>query len=475
MSSQGRPNILFLFSDQHNARCLSSAGHPDVKTPNLDGLASRGVRFTNAYANNPICTPSRISFLASLYPSTHGYYGLYGPEPQQRMTSLFEWFADHGYRTGALGKLHTPRYWIERNCQFVYDEFIEHPKYLDAVGLYEQNDNRAFSGNRDGETSDMPYEHACEAVLAKQTMRFIDNLGEPKDRGPAEAPWCGWVSFSRPHQPWTPSEPFASMIQPEAVTLPPTSADEKQRTRDQRGNLPEERLRKLTAAYLALVAQVDYAIGQILEGLQQRGQLENTIIVYASDHGDYAGEHGLVEKCGGISYRAICRVPLIVVDPRRPGRVQAGAVRDQPVESVDVLPTLCDLADLPTPDTVQGQSMLPLLGEDPRPIRQTALTENVHRKSLCDGRYRYVANHGIHGEPDELYDTQEDPWELNNRIDEPALAGVAQRMLRELLRRTVLARRPVTTLAGGWHNHPLDRDGRVQNTERLENTAGPYG
>ena len=120
-------NLLILYSDQHNARCLSCAGHPDVKTPNLDRLAREGVRFENAYTNNPVCTPSRMSFLSSLYPSTHGYYGLYGHEPAEPMTNLFERFARAGYRTGALGKLHTPRYWVERRCQFVYDEFVEYP------------------------------------------------------------------------------------------------------------------------------------------------------------------------------------------------------------------------------------------------------------------------------------------------------------------------------------------------------------
>ena len=116
-----KPNVLFLFADQFNARCLSAAGHPDVKTPNLDRLANGGTRFENAYVQNPICTPSRMSFLSGLYASTHGYYGLYGREPDQQLTSMFSYFKEHGYRTGALGKLHTPRYWIERDCQFVYD------------------------------------------------------------------------------------------------------------------------------------------------------------------------------------------------------------------------------------------------------------------------------------------------------------------------------------------------------------------
>ncbi len=200
----------------------------------MDRLAAEGVRFTNAYAQNPICTPSRICFLSGLYPSTHGYYGLYGSEPRHPMTSIFGYFKEQGYRTGALGKLHTPRYWIERDCQFVYDEFIEFPKYLAGAGLYEQNDHRAFHGNRDGKTSFLPLEHSCEVALAKQTIRFLQNQGEPNDRGDDNAPWLAWVSFSRPHQPYTPSDPYASMYPAQSIKLPPTSEIETAEIRERR-------------------------------------------------------------------------------------------------------------------------------------------------------------------------------------------------------------------------------------------------
>ncbi len=465
-----RPNVLFLFSDQHNARCLSCYEHPDVKTPNLDRLASEGTRFTNAYCNNPICTPSRISYLSSLYPSTHGYYGLYGPEPQQKMTSIFKWYREHGYRTGALGKLHTPRYWIERDCQFVYDEFIEHPKYLEGAGLYGKNDNRKFTGreNDNAGPSELPYEHSVEAALLKQTLRFIDNLGEPADRGDGNAPWLAWMSFARPHQPYTPSEPFASQVPPEKVTLPPVSNDEKLRTINQRLKITEGKLRRIVSAYLGLVAQIDHTIGILLKELEKRNQLENTVIIYAADHGDYAGEHGLFEKQGGISYRAICRVPLIIRYPAFVGR----GVRSELVESVDVFPSICDLCGIPEPNTVQGKSMLPLLGENPQAIRQTALTENCYRKAITDGRYRYVTNVG--NEPDELYDTQTDSWELNNLIDEADYSEIAVNLLRQLLNRLAHARRPISTIAGSWHNHKLDVDGRADYHALGQNIVGPY-
>ncbi len=456
-----RPNVLFLFSDQHNARCLSSYDHPDVKTPHLDRLASEGIRFTNAYSNCPICTPSRISYLSSLYPSTHGYYGLYGPEPQQRMTSIFKWYREHGYRTGALGKLHTPRYWIERDCQFVYDEFIEHPKYLEGAGLYDRNDNRRFTGkqNINAGLSELPYEHSVEAALVKQTLRFIDNHGEPGDRGDSAAPWMGWVSFARPHAPYTPSEPFASHVAPENVTLPPVSNDESPHIKKRRSKIDEGILRQILSAYLGLVAQIDHAIGTLIDGLEQRGQLDNTVIIYTSDHGDYAGEHGLYGKSNGISYRSICRVPMIL---RYPSKVSSGVERDDLVESVDVFPTLCDLSELPMPNTAQGRSMLPILGDEPKPIRGTAITENCYRKAITDKRYRFVAN--LVKETDELFDIKSDPWELNNLINDSDYHDITYQLQRKLINRLSIARRPITVLERGaknWYNHKLDVDGRI--------------
>jgi arylsulfatase len=459
-----RPNVLFLFSDQFNARCLSGAGHPDVSTPSLDGLAAGGIRFTNAYAQSPICTPSRVSFLSGLYPSTHGYYGLYGREPAAPMTSLFEYFAEQGYRTGALGKLHTPRYWVERHCQFIYDEFIEYPKYLEGAGLYEQNDNRRFTGWRDGQPSVIPLEHSCEVALAQQTIRFLRNEGEPADRGERDAPWLAWVSFSRPHSPLTPSEPFASMYSPAELSLPPNATPEVLRQLPQRmrkvpglGRPPElEEARTMLAAYLGLISQVDYGIKLILDEVAATGLGENTIIVFTADHGDYAGEFGLWSKYGGISSRAITRIPMIL---RLPDGRLAGTVTDEIVEAVDLFPTLCELAGLAVPNHLQGMSFVPLLQPEPRPIRDTALTENAYRKALASKEWRYVANTGE--QPDELYNQIEDPWERHNLIDDSRYTSVATDMLRKLLSRLATARRPVTMFNDGRWQHRYDRDGRA--------------
>ncbi len=470
--AQNRPNVLFLFSDQHNARCLSCAGHPDAKTPHLDRLAAEGVRCTHAFTQSPICTPSRMSFLSSTYPSTHGYYGLYGHEPASPLLSMFEYFLNHGYRTAALGKLHTPRYWIERHCQYVYDEFIQHPSYLEALGLHEQNDNRGYHENASrAAASTIPLDHSCEWVQVKHFKRFLAQDFERADRCSRDTPWMAWMSFARPHQPHTPSEPYASLYDPESITLPPVGENESAVWAEQRdaqggGEFDPQSLRRRVAAYLGCLAQMNAALGLVLEELDNRGELDNTIIVYSADHGDHAGEHGLYEKKHGIRARSICGIPLII---RYPGAVRPATVTDEVAEAVDVFPTMCDLAGLQAPSCVQGTSLVPLFGEHPRSVREDALTENMFRKSIATTQYRYVYAH--EGE-DELYDQAADPCENTNLVRSPEHRQVLQDMRARLMARLVHARRPVTAFRGGWINHRYDENGRLDPASLK--TLSPY-
>ena len=377
------------------------------------------------------------------------------------MTSVFSWFRANGYRTGALGKLHTPRYWIERECDFLYDEFIEYPKYLEGAGLYDLNDNRAFTGKRDGSVSKIPFEHSCEYALYEQTRRFLRNQGEPADRTKETTPFFGWVSFSRPHQPYVASEPYASMYPPQSVTLPPGASEANDTPDGKYRALPETKLRRYLSSYLGLVSQVDASIGLILEELKTLGLADSTIVVYAGDHGDYAGEHGRIEKKGGISHRAICEVPLIVVHPEAEG---VGRVDRSIVESVDLFPTLCELSSISVPSTVQGRSFAGLLTPSAPSVapRDSALTENAYRKSIATERYRYVSNIG--DQPDELYDIEQDPWELHNLVGEPEYEKQVAEMSRLLLRRVSTARKPRTTINGFWHEHAYDEDLRIDLT-----------
>jgi arylsulfatase A-like enzyme len=456
-----KPNILLLYCDQLNARLLGFNGNKDIKTPNLDSLAENAFVFDNAYCNNPICTPSRMSLLSGQYASTHGYYGLYGEEPHP-LTSMFKTFSEQGYRCGALGKLHTPRYWVEKDADYVYDEFLEFPKYLEGAGLYEDNDNRFYEGVVTGKASKLPYEHSCESALAKLTLRFVSQNVEKNEKVKADEPWFAWVSFARPHQPYTPSEPFASLYPAESVFLPPVDGSEKDSVKKQRSEVKEEKLRDCVSAYMGLISQIDHSIGLIMEGLKESGQLENTILAFTTDHGDFAGEHGLYSKIGGISYKAVTKVPLFFCDFRenKTGR------SDELIESVDVFPTLCDMAGLKTPNTVQGFSFFEHINGREQKKRSSALTENIHRKALATRDFRYISN--LEGESDELYDLRNDPWEHHNLIDDEAYKDKLAEMSRLLLKRLSQARKPYNSLNGFWYHHHYDDDGRMDMKKNAE-------
>lgn len=459
-----KPNILLLYCDQLNVRMLGFNGNKDIKTPHLDALAEQGCVFDQAYCNNSICTPSRMSLLSGQYCSTHGYYGLYGREPHN-LTSMFGYFSEQGYRTGALGKLHTPRYWVERQSDYVYDEFLEFPKYLEGAGFFEENDNRFFDGVISGKPSKLPYEHSCESVLVKTAHRFFNQQQEKNEKVKPVEPWFAWVSFARPHQPYTPSEPFASMYPKDDIELPPVSDGEKASVKERRKDISEERLRECVSSYMGLVSQIDHSIGRIIEGLKENGKLENTILVFTTDHGDFAGEHGQYSKIGGISYKAITRVPLFFVDFRQPG----GKRSDEIIEAVDVFPTICEMAGLPVPETVQGISFLDHMNGRAENLRASALTENVQRKALADKKFRFIAN--LENEEDELYDLRSDPYELENLIGREEFRKVEDSMRRSLMQRLAQARKAYNTLNGFWYDHVYDRDGRMDMNVNAEPSA----
>jgi choline-sulfatase/uncharacterized sulfatase len=459
------PNVLFILADQHNAKCLGVAGHPDVRTPNLDRLAAEGVRFTNCLPQNPICTPSRMSFLSGQYVHNHGYYGLGGPTP--RLPHVLGRFREAGYRTAAIGKIHCPIGWVEPAC----DRFLEayrtegsdYARYLDEVGLLADRDDEQLQEWRelglagqglDARLSRLPFEHSVEAWAARESLRFIDESGD--------RPFFVHCSLPRPHECYTPSEPFWSMYDEPSITLPP-NADYDMRDKPphfvqtRRGqeapNSPlwlfEPRTykagrRRVLRGYLGCVSQVDAAVGMLLERLDARGLARDTIVVYSSDHGDFAGEHGIIEKAPGICADAICRVPSLW---RWPGRFRAGHVCEQLVEAVDLAPTVVGLAGLGDMPTADGKRLDGLLAGGNQPIREVAVTENPWARSLRLGQWRYVhypAGFSTEGDVGELYDLDSDPWEMRNLYHHPDHQERVCEMRRRLLDWLITTTRPTT-------------------------------
>jgi arylsulfatase len=498
-----RPNILFLFSDQHHAGALGCAGHPQVRTPALDGLAARGVRCTHAFAQSPISTPSRISYLSGQYPLNHGYYGLDGPPPLH-LPSLFTTCRGAGYRTGMIGKIHTPPGWLSRDCDLVRDGYgheyapvrdlsltpsealgcwEEYPRddyseYLAANGLRADRDDLflqewyAVHGpcagqGLDARPSRLGSDDTFEAWAAGEATRFLESN--------SDTPFCLWVSFPHPHPTYTPAAPFWELYDGE-LALPPSADDplddrhptlRAERAKQAQGQWAlydprdvEAARRRVLRGYYGCVSQMDDAVGRVLGQLDALGLRENTIVVYASDHGDFMLEHGLIEKAPGIGSRAVTQVPLLW---SWPGHLPEGATREALAESVDVLPTLCALAGLPAPDWADGHDLTGVLAGETDAVRDAAVTEGPLAHAIHTQRYTLVhypaAMNG--GAPfSELFDHETDPGERVNRIADPACQEIVTDLRARLLD-WVFTHRRKTTLLPLLTNTPIAADGTI--------------
>ena len=204
-----KPNVLFIISDQHHAKFLSCKGHADVKTPYLDKLAKEGVRFDNAICQNPICTPSRVSYASGQYCHNHGYYGNSGPQPMG-LPSIFGHFRSAGYTTGAIGKIHCPAYWVEQDVDHFAEAYAgcsignvsAFDEYLKSKGLAELRDDDEYPEqvgiqdwqSKDGRASNLKYEESVEGWVTAESIRFMEKSVK------SDSPFFLEMSLPRPHQ-----------------------------------------------------------------------------------------------------------------------------------------------------------------------------------------------------------------------------------------------------------------------------------
>jgi len=492
-----RPNVLFILSDQHNAKVLGHRGHPDVRTPNLDCMAADGVCFDNAISQNPICTPSRVSWLSGQYCHNHGYYGLSGPEPRG-LPTVPGHFRSAGYRTAAIGKIHCPENWVENDSDVFHEtcecsiggRSAEYAKYLEERGLTDLEDHGAMRefGDRgrqtvEGRPSKVSYRDGQEGWIVTKATEFMK--GCAGDR----VPFFAHVSLPKPHQCYTPAQEFWDLYDEEKLSLPPNADYEMNgksphlratarswRERDWQLFEPKTfeagRLRKLHG-YLGSVSHVDHAVGELLDGLDAAGLSENTIVVYSADHGDYACEHGIMEKAPGICSDAITRIPMIW---RCPGRFAAGHRAAEIVESVDMVNTLCALAGLEAMESADGKDISHLLRGESGEVHRAGVTEFAWSKSLRRDKYRLVHYpremfaDEYPGGFGELYDLESDPWEMRNLYFEPDRADLVRELERELADWLVTTTRPTTILPAvkevtaqselHYHN-AVNRDGKI--------------
>lgn len=449
----GKANILFIMVDQINADCLSAVNSRHiVKTPNLDRLAASGVLFENAYCNNPICAPSRLSIVAGQYPhSTRLFGNRCFTLDDANGNTIGAHFRRAGYQTALIGKGHMIKKWD--------DEAYEHIRYCDLCDSLPDDplsnhyfkflaengvaDDYEDGGLPDGHecrsrgyaTAKLPYKCSNEHWTGNEAAKFLENRDE-------ERPFLLHLSFERPHPHWMPSPEHSSMYDYKDVKLGDDAGEwfsEKWRGKpvflaekagETMRDMTEDDVRKALAAHYALITVIDEEIGKVMKVLEDNGDLENTVVVFTADHGEFAGDHGLIFKNIGI-YESIQRVPFIISYPGCEKNKRNGSI----IELVDVFPTLCELAGIELPEDIDGISIVPEL-KNKRRGKKYALCEwdysspQERVNSIRTERFRLTYYNYRHG--GELYDHHNDPHELKNLWDEPEYKDVVFELMQKL-------------------------------------------
>ena len=436
--ADNRPNILFLLSDEHSFRYMGHVteeeGGEQTRTPAFDRLAAEG---TDAYCPMPLCTPSRICALTGLEVRRCGAW-TNGSVLRPELPTLPRTLAEAGYETCLVGKMH-----LGGNQQFVG---FRHRPYGDLTGhcghQWEPLDSPGKRTLRTRTTAvgvtEIPESLIQDQVVAHETVAWV----REHQRAHADTPWFVVASFSRPHFPLTAPRRHFDRYWPDGVTEPKVSAsgdayDHPMSVGMREGfkadAISHDEMRRARAAYFACVSYLDEVIGDLLLRLEFGGLLENTLILYTSDHGEMAGEHGVWWKNGW--YEACTRVPLIVSAPEQRQGQAAGHRCRTPVSLVDLYPTLCGVAGAVAPDGLDGTDLSDSLrsGAEPaeRPICCDALFprwgEGTEFRMVRQGDYKYVR---FRNAPPLFFDLKEDPGEQRNLV--PSASGPAADALTDM-------------------------------------------
>jgi arylsulfatase A-like enzyme len=482
--------ILFIMCDQLRHDYLACAGHPTIRTPNIDALAARGVRYDRAYVQSTICGPSRMSFYTGRYVRSHGSYWNEHPLRVGEMT-LGDHLRPLGTRTVLCGKTHMTadvegmarlgidastgigalvaecgfEIW-DRNDGVVPDGAKKQPshynKHLSELGYDGPNPWHQWANSgrgNDGEIlSGWLLKHASEPAAVAEaesetpytTTRAIEFM-----EGAKEQSWCLHLSFIKPHWPYIVPAPYHVMYGPDDIQPVNRSDAEKEdphpllagyfNHRYSHAFSRDDVRNSVIPAYMGLITQIDDQIGRLVKYLEDSGQMEETLIVFTSDHGDYLGDHWLGEK--ELFHDASARIPLIVVDPSELADATRGQVNSDLTEAIDLAPTFVDYLGGAIPDHIlEGRSLLPGLRGEAAAKRDFVVSEydysaRPHLRHLgqdtktCgltmifDGRWKMV---WVEGHRPMLYDLEADPQELHDLGAAPEHAPQIDR-LREMM------------------------------------------
>jgi arylsulfatase A-like enzyme len=411
LGKDSRPNLLFILIDDLRYNAPGYAGHPFVKTPNIDRIAREGAIFENAFVTTPLCSPSRASFLTGRYVRSHKV--LDNTDHNELSHQLITWprlLHDAGYETGYAGKWHmgtdsTPRPGFDRWVSFK------------GQGVY--NDPLL---NIDGTES--KHEGYITDILTGHAVEFI--------RKPRSKPFVMYLAHKAVHGPFTPAERHKDLFANETITRTPNTQDnwdgKPALQRDVDGKPPVKGVGsadELIRNQLRCLTAIDEGVGKILKTLEETGQMDNTFIVFTSDNGYFWGEHHLGDKRW--AYEESLRIPMAM---RYPKLIKAGSKVNQLVMNVDMAPTMLTLGGGKLPAELQGHSVLPLFKGQVKNWRTSFLSEYFMEKNfprvpswqaVRDDQWKYIHYTELNG-ADELYNLKKDPYEMQNLVhDAPAV------------------------------------------------------
>lgn len=453
-SSTGRLNVLFFAVDDLRPQ-LGCYGLNQMRTPNIDRLAAKGMVFKSNYCQQAVCSPSRTSMLTGCRPDTTQVYDLekFFRDTLPNVVTLPQHFKKHGYFAEAVGKvyhedLNDPASWT---IPAVFDTSAEEREQYQSRESYRQEDERGKQLQGHGivygpptEAEDAPEENYLDARIAAEAILRLKIRKERK----STQPFFLAVGFHKPHLPFVAPKKYWDLYDPTQIELPVDSEKPKgapdlamsnfEELRHYYGvplghdPFPNDLVRHLIHGYYAGVSFTDAQIGRVVDALEAEGFGDNTIVVLVADHGWHLGDHGL--WCKHTNFERATHVPMIIRDPRaQPGMSTAL------VENVDVYPSLCDMTGLPKPDHLEGTSLVPLLHEPNQPWKKAAFSQyprggGVMGYSMRTTRYRYtnwLKRTDKATVAEELYDYESDPNETENLAANTGYTSVLEALRRQ--------------------------------------------
>lgn len=423
-TSENQPNVLIIHADQHRIDSLGAYGNHDIKTPNIDRLAKDGVRYENSFCPFPVCTPSRYSLLSGQYVHEHN-----GWNNRSTLSPYIDTFPkilrSAGYRTMAVGKMHfTPTYLdvgfdemclSEQDGPGRWDD--DYHRYLMRLGLVDRNDledqrdeyrrnaAKTYWDNFGALSSNLPQEHYSTTWIADRAMESLQTWNFQTRN-------LLMVGFIKPHHPFDPPTSWHDLYDPERLQILPGWTEDcfDYDLKYNRGYFPHHtltkaKLKRVMAYYYAMISQIDYQVGRMVEYLKNNNFYDNTMIVYTSDHGDYMGYHHLLLK-GNHMYDPLVKVPLIIKWPKNR---RAGVVSHRMVSNIDLAPTICRAAGCRVGTEMHGQD---LFHEDTERQIVFAESRNGHQVMARSPRYKLILTDPQHANL--FFDLEKDPLEMKN-------------------------------------------------------------